>query len=82
MNYKFKCKCGGEVIEEVLTGVTQFSKIENIYVDTDNSIECEYAPTPTTTEDGDIDTITYQCASCGEAISEKQMVVIAKRLID
>lgn len=72
---KFKCEsCGGNRIEEVMCGVTQSSEIleiENI----DGQLIMDYGNT--STEDGDIDSIRYQCMECGTVIYNDELMILA-----
>jgi len=76
MNYKWTCPdCGNNVIEEVMSDVTQSSSIDAIELLDDGSIAVDSGNV--SCDGGDPESIYYQCQECGYEVSIDEMVDIA-----
>ena len=75
---QFTCKaCGCHRIEEIMDGVTLSSTIDDVELLDDGSLVMEYGKT--STEDGDTDTIRYQCLECGKNVTIDELKELAKK---
>lgn len=64
---QFTCKkCSGVTVEEVLSGVTLISNITDVELTDKGDLAIDYGDH--VTEGGDVDSIYYQCATCGEPV--------------
>lgn len=67
VEYIFKCpKCGKNVLEEVMTNVTQSSSITTL-IDEKGNLYLDYDAV--SNDGGEID--RYQCADCGYVLTDK-----------
>ena len=63
---KFNCECGSNLIEEVMSDVTQYAVVNDVEILEDGSLCMDYGNT--NTEGGDINSIYYQCVKCGREV--------------
>lgn len=69
MNFKCK-KCGGNRLEEVMNGVTQYTEILSVQKEEPDFL-MDYGEN--NCEGGDSDTCFYQCMECGEVVETEEV---------
>ena len=77
--YEWKCKkCGGNKIEEVLSGVTQYSVIEDVEI-VSGELCLNYGNYNCEVTDDNACEVYYQCLKCGSRVSENELRKLANK---